>query len=66
MNIEKANVIDNDDVFIVTYKVTINDTESKEEQVVEPFLTAMRKHENFDSSITYRNQINRIPITIFK
>jgi len=66
MNIEKATVVDTSDYFFVSYKVTINDTETKEEQVVEPFVTATQKFEGFDSSVTYRNQVNRIPITVFK
>lgn len=66
MNIEKATVVDTDEFFFVTYKVTINDTETKEEKVVEPFLTATAKFEGFDSTVTYRNQVNRIPITVFK
>jgi len=66
MNYEKATVIDTEDYFAVMYKVTINDTETKEEQVVEPFLTATAKFDGFDSTVTYRNQVNRIPVTVFK
>lgn len=66
MNTEKATVVDTDEFFFVTYKVTINDTETKEETVVEPYLTATPKFEGFTSDVTYRNQVNRIPITVFK
>jgi hypothetical protein len=66
MTIEKAHVVDTPEYFLVTYKVTINDTKTKEETVVEPLLTATGKFPGFDSAVTYRNQVNRIPITVFK
>ena len=66
MEFEKATVFDTDESFVVLYKVNIYDVETKEHTVVEPYLTAVAKMPGFDSTVTYRNQVNRIPITVFK
>ena len=66
MNIEKATVVDTPDMLLATYKVDIIDTTTKQEEIDEPVLIALRKWDGMDASAFFRNQVNRIPITVFK
>jgi hypothetical protein len=66
MTIQRAQIIDNDQVFIASYTLDVIDCETREEERLEPFLLGVAKFPGIDCSITYRNQLNRIPITVFK
>lgn len=61
-----AEVIETENFFVASYTLVIVDTEEKGYYVYEPVLLAKPKSLGDDFSIIYRNQINRIPVTIFK
>lgn len=61
-----AKVIENENFFIASYTLVIIDTAEKGYYVHDPILLTIPKSLGSDLSIVYRNQINRIPVTIFK
>lgn len=65
MNTEKANIIDTNDMFIMTYKLNVVNTASNEKDELEPILTANIKTKDLETGFFLRNQHNRIPVTIF-
>jgi hypothetical protein len=61
-----ATVIENEQVLIATYTIVVINTIDKTYSVVDPLLFTIGKAQYNDMSSIYRNQINRIPITVFK
>jgi hypothetical protein len=61
-----ASVVEADNFFVASYTLVIVDTQEKGYYVYEPVLLVKPKSLGDDFSIIYRNQVNRIPVTIFK
>ena len=61
-----AKVIETEHFFVASYTIVIVDTQEKGFYVYEPILMTRPKSLGDDFTIVYRNQINRIPVTIFQ
>lgn len=63
---KRASVMEDADILLATYTIVIVNCQERTYSVQEPLLFTVGKAQYHDLSGIYRNQIDRIPVTIFE